>query len=298
MEEETNKSSGKIVIVILALLLIGSIGYLIYQNSEHEAHKKIAEQTEQELKSDIEVKLAELEQMTASNDELKAEIEAKVAEYTSMKEELDGKVSKNYGLYQKYLGRYKKANAELKKLQEENTRIKEENEILKTNLADTQLSLESQTNLAEDLKRKKESLEDKVALGAKLKIDHLQLVGMKERSKGKLKLTNKSRNTDVFKVSLLIEENPLVEENVKEVPVYIEILGPNKAAVNPQGVIGLNNGSQIEFTEVNTVEYDKTDILEVLTVINVDRKKITKGTYTANVYIEGDIVGTTTLDLK
>ncbi|WP_196891320.1 hypothetical protein [Aureivirga marina] len=295
MEENNNKSSNKIVIIILAVLLLGAVGYMFWSRTEHQKVVAHIKDEKTQLIENLKSEKARYETLEIANDSLQTEYQATIASYDEQIAELSKKNDITLADLKKYKNRYWAAKKKAEKLEKENERIKKENELLKTDLETTKADLESQSKLASDLGQEKSLLEGKIAIGARLSIDNVQIVAMKERSNGKLKLTTKSRTTDVFRISCLIRENLIATS--KELDVYIEILGPNGAPVETTGNITIEDGTVVEYIDHTSVLYEKED-LEVVSAINVDRKKITKGVYTANIYLEGRLVGSQILQLK
>ena len=295
MEEENNKSSNKIVIIILAILLLGTGGYLIYSNSENQKHVAFIQEEKASLIEELKSEKVRYESLEFVSDSLRAEYNVTIASYDTQILALKEKDKINLKDLKKYKNRYWSAKKKAEALEKENERIKKENEVLKADLESTRTNLESQSKLALDLEQDKSDLEGQIAIGSRLSADNVQIIAMKERSNGKVKLTTKSRNTDVFRISCLIRENLIAPE--KELTVYIEILGPNGSAVKTTGSTTMEDGTIVEYLEETVVPYEKED-LEIISAINVDRKSIVKGTYTVNIYLEGRIVGSESVQLK
>ena len=91
MENTNTKSNSglKAAIVVLALLLLGSIGYIYKLTSDNK--KQVTELSTEKaaLEDDIKARIAELEAMSGENTALKGDIDAQKEEMTKLLEELE-----------------------------------------------------------------------------------------------------------------------------------------------------------------------------------------------------------------
>ena len=139
-------------------------------------------------------------------------------------------------------------------------------------------------------------LTDKVTVGAILKVNSVNVIAMRKRNNGDLRETSRARNTDVLRVSFTIDENLLAESGSKK--IFIQVVNPGGGVVKNSGVSTLNDEvTEVSYTDILDVDYIN-EKLEVITVIDVERKEINKGVYSANVYLDGRFVGKTTFTLK
>jgi hypothetical protein len=140
-----------------------------------------------------------------------------------------------------------------------------------------------------------DELMEKIEIGAKLQVNSVNTISMKERNNGKLVSTTRASRTDALRISFTIAGNTLAVEG--EENALIQVLNPKGEVVSGVGEEALENGETILYTDKTLVEYAKENI-DVVSLIEVNRKEMTKGTHTVRVFLNGRIVGVSEFLLK
>jgi DNA repair ATPase RecN len=168
--------------------------------------------------------------------------------------------------------------------------LNKENETLKTDIG-------KQKRKYEDLSMDNARLSNKVAIGAKLITQGMQVIGVKLRSNGKEKETQKASQTEQIKVSFTIAENFVSDKGSKE--IYLKIIGPDGATVYNQsagsGTFMFQNEESLYSTK-KTIEFNQ--VAQQVSLYWNTGNPLLKGKYRAEIYCEGFKIGQSDFELK
>ncbi|MEL6389346.1 MAG: hypothetical protein AAFQ02_04240 [Bacteroidota bacterium] len=311
--------SSKVIsgVAIVALLCLS--GFLWYQNSQLKSanQQQVAEMTElekvqAELDADYQVALESIESLRTDNQELNALID-------NQKEELKAQKSKVNNLIwtKRELGKAKEEIAKFETLTAgylaEITDLKEQNEMLTAtnqklvkdvNLLNEDLTVEKEKNVnltearavlvseKEDLTKKNEGLNEKVALASVIKVNWMSLEGGRVEEDGTWKRKKLKKRMDVLRTCFRTETNVLVPAG--DETFYVKI-------VNPQGETMMDpNLDGGEITNALTGETTRYTMSGTLTYNNEDTEAcmdwnpdfvVEKGDYHVEIYNKGYKVG-------
>jgi outer membrane murein-binding lipoprotein Lpp len=221
MENKQNNSGLKAAVVILALLLLGSIGYILKMSSDNT--KQVTELTSEkdQLSNDLKARIAELDLAISENTALKADFEAQKEEMTNLLAELE-KSKGDIASLGKYRDSYNKLKREMDNLLAENKLLKEQNVSLTSSLDSTNVVLEDTKRYADTLLTQNDNLTKTVEKGSTLAVLNLNVLAVKERSSGKQIETDKASRADKLKVSFLIAENQIAKSGDRN--YYVQII--------------------------------------------------------------------------
>ena len=202
----------------------------------------------------------------------------------------------NKSIIRRYRRQIASLEASKKELLKENELLKTENDDLAKVIDSTNNFIEDQNKKLDTLNQANSDLTGKVAVGAMLKVNSVNTVAMRKRSGNQLKTTTKARSTDALRVNFTIAENLLSEAG--EQNVFVQILSPSGAVLNDSGKVTLNDGNtEINYSDTTIVNY-VNEKLVVITLVEVNKKTMAKGTYTTNIYMDGRFVGVGKFTLK
>jgi Tfp pilus assembly protein PilO len=293
-QEQNNNSKLKAIILVLALLLIGSLAYMFKMSSD-------SKQLETEFTTESSEKEAALKDLAA----LKTTYDAAIAENTSMSEELiaerekviqlmeDLKKSKgDAASMRKYKQQYFALEAKMNNLVRENDALKKLNEDLTTNLDSTKTILVEAKEYNQVLVGQNEDLTKTVEKAAKLSILNLKTSGYKVKSSGKEIATDRASRVDLLKVNFTIAENSVAKSGDKE--YYVQIIDSKNNVLGDKKDV-LVNGSTLSYSFISKVAYANStvDVSE-----NLPGKGFEKGTYFVNIFDKGTLVGKTSFSLR
>lgn len=294
-EQKQNRST----LILLLLLLVGSVGFNIYQFKNHST--TVVEHGTQvdsliNARVEVERELAgitmELEKyrgiagnldslLNDANGKMEAQ-EAKIRKLISGEKDLN-KLNK----------KLKSELEELRKLRDEylekidgllaeNKALKEENSTLNTQVT--------------DLNQQKNLLEQKVTTASQLKAEYIKVNSFKKRSSGKFVESVLAKRTNKLEACFTIMDNKVAGSGDKM--IYLRIVAPNGKVLMGFTKASLTvDGENVDATASQKIDYkgEKQDMC--LSFENEDRI-LESGTYLVEVYIENTLVHQSNYTLK
>ena len=146
MENKSNNSGLKAAIVVLALLLLGSIGYIYKLTTDNKETVNTLTTEKETLAEELKAKIAEYDVMIADNTALKDELQAEQAKMVELLEQVE-KSKGDVAAMAKYKASYLKLKGEMDNLVAENKLLKEENVTLTSSLDSTKVVLDDAKSL-------------------------------------------------------------------------------------------------------------------------------------------------------
>ncbi|MFY8110057.1 MAG: hypothetical protein ACOVO9_13745 [Bacteroidia bacterium] len=294
-EQKQNRSS----LILLLLLLVGSVGFNIYQFKNHSTTViEHGTQVDSLINSRVEVErelagiTMELEKyrgiagnldslLNDANGKMEAQ-EAKIRKLISGEKDLN-KLNK----------KLKSELEELRKLRDEylekidgllaeNKALKEENSTLNTQVT--------------DLNQQKNLLEQKVTTASQLKAEYIKVNSFKKRSSGKYVESVLAKRTNKLEACFTIMDNKVAGTGDKM--IYLRIVAPNGKVLMGFTKASLTvDGENVDATASQKIDYkgEKQDMC--LSFENEDRI-LESGTYLVEVYIENTLVHQSNYTLK
>ena len=293
-EKKSNNSGLKAAVVILALLLLGSVGYIIKMSADNK--KEVTELTTEKDKFAEELK-ASIEELKASKSE-NAELDAERLKLIKENEELLAKVEKAQGDAAS-MARYKNEYFRLKKEQEnlvaEIKLLKEQNVILTSSLDSTNLVLDSERKFKDTLLVQNDNLAKTVEKGSRLSVLNLNVQAVKERSSGKQIDTDKASRADKLKISFIIAENQIAKSGARK--YYVQVIDSKNNILGDKETIALGGeGMSLTYSFITQVKYENKTVQ-----VNeeLSGSEFNAGTYFVNVFNEkGENVSKTSFNLR
>lgn len=294
---EKNKSqNGKVIIGILIVLLIASLGYTFYSNTKANEMEVFLNEEKDEIQKELDQMIVQYDDAIAENSSLSGELQQERDQIVMFRDSVSSLKETNKSIIRRYRRQIAKLEASKKELLKENELLKTENDDLVKVIDSTNSFIEDQNKKLDTLSQANSDLSGKVAVGAMLKVNSVNTVAMRKRSSGQLKETTKARSTDALRVNFTIAENLLSEGG--EQNVFVQILSPSGSVLNDSGKVTLNDGNtEVNYSDTTIVNY-VNEKLVVITLVEVDKKTMAKGTYTTNIYMEGRFVGVGKFTLK
>lgn len=291
MENQKSNSSLKAIIVILAILLVGSLAYMYKMSTDSETTEKTLLSEKEQLIHDLEEKKASYDAAISENSALKGDLEAERAKI----EELLAEVKKSKGdaaSLARYKNQYIKLKRDYDALIAENNSLKDQNATLTTQRDSTATALGESKRYNDTLVGQNEKLSKTVEKAAKLQLLNLHIQPYKERSSGKLVQTDKASRVDVIRVSFTIAANEVAQAGNKV--YYVQVIDPKNNVIGEKATEAFGDQSLTYSFITNAVYENKT--MEVKETIS--GKDFAKGLYTVNVFDKGQLVGNTTFNLR
>lgn len=308
------------VIFFISTVLLG----ILYFNASKkgntlESKNAEVEQLKAELEKDYYQALSDLEEMRGSNEELNALIEKQKEELTSQKTQIDKLLRDSRNLRsaraqmkdlnakaQQYLAEINQLRQENEQLVATNSQLTEVNEELESSLTQTKEQADSLNQVKARLENQKAQLEQtterlskKVNIASVVKVDALEVTGLKVRSNGSTTRKRAAKNVDQLEVCFNTTENdvaPVGNElffvrivNPDGVTLAIETLGSGEFKNNASGEVSL-------YTRTAEIPYEK-DVQQVCTVW-APGQPFAEGIYQVEIYNKGYLAGSSSFELR
>ena len=291
MENQKSNSSLKAVIIVLAILLVGSLAWMYKMSTDSEKTEKGLLTEKETLEADLKEKIAAYDAAIAENTGLKGDLEAeraKIADLLAEVEKSNGQVKDLKGFRDKY----NSLNVKYKQLMDQNKALVAENGTLRVERDSTMTALEVTRREKDTLAAQNDAKAKVIEKAQKLSITNLHTQPFKERSSGKLVQTDKARRVDVIQISFTIASNEVAPAGNKT--YYIQVIDPKNNVVGEKKT-EMFNDYNLTYSFVTTAAYKNKNM-------NIDEKikgsDFEKGLYTVNVFDKDVNVANTTFTLK
>lgn len=291
MEKQKSNTSLKAIIVILAILLVGSLTFMYKMSTDSEK----AQQEHVDEKNDFIAKLkaaeAEYDTAVSENTDLKGELEAEREKIQKLIEEVE-KWKGDAKSLQRFKDDYSRLKREMDKLIAENKMLKEQNATLATERDSTMVVLDESRRYNDTLLNQNENLSKTVERASKLTIVNLKAEPFKERNSGKLVATEKARRVDLLKISFTIAANEVAQAGNKM--YYVQVIdGKNNVLGEKQTETFGESTLTYSFITNAIYENQTMNVTETLS-----GKDFEKGTYYVNLFDKDKLVANSTFTLK
>ncbi len=291
MENQRNNSNLKAIIVVLAVLLVGSLLYMYKMSNDAKA-------TQTTL---VDEKTAVMNDLTA----LKATYDKAIAENTSMSDELIAEREKVVKLIadlekskgdaaslRQYKDRFIKLQSDQKALIAQVEELKSQNKKLTVQRDSTITVLDSSRNYNKVLVGQNEELSKTVEKGSKLSVLGLKTAAYKQRSSGKQIATEKASRADILKVSFSIAENQIAKAGDKT--YYVQVIDSQNNVLGDKKTATFGDQS-LTYSFTTTVAYENKT---VSVTQDLPGKNFVKGTYFVNIFDNNELVSKSSFILK
>lgn len=294
MENQSNNSASKAIIIGLSVLLAGSLYY----------NYKLSTDTKQ-LTSEITTVKTEKENVMKELQDLKTTYDAAIAENTTMTDELKAEREKVVGLMaqlekskgdsssmSKYKQQYVALQSKMNELMQQVDVLKKENQTLTTNLDSTKVVLEESKTYTKTLVGQNEELAKTVEKGQKLSVLNLKTSAFKLRNSGKEIETDKASRVDMLKISFTIAENSIAKTGDKT--YYVQVIDASNNVLGDKATESFGDKSlTYSFKSIVKYENKTVDVIQ-----NLPGKDFKAGTYFVNVFDKNELVSKSSFTLK
>ncbi len=286
-----SNSSLKALIVILALLLLGSLGYMYkLTNDSKTVVTNLMSEKDSVLKDLTEAKDS-LNAAIASNTTMSGEL---VAERDRV-EKLMADVEKSKGdvaSMQKYKAEASRLKNSVATLMKEVTVLKQQNQRLTVERDSTATVLGQARTINDTLVSQNNNLAKTVEKASKLSVLNLQSSAVKQRSSGKQTPTDKASRADVLKISFMIAENQVAKSGDKM--YYVQVIDSKNNVLGDKKTEAFGEKT-LTYSFTKTIKYENKTV-QVTQDLPVN--DIQEGTYFVNIFDKGEIVSRTSFTLK
>ena len=294
MEQSKSNSNLKAVIVVMALLLVGSLAYIF------------------KLSNDVSLNQTKIVTITSEKDQVMSDLAAlkitydnAIAENTTMSDELIAErdkvvklmddVKKSNGsvaALSQYKQKYIALDGKMKALMTQVDELTQKNTKLTTQIDSTVVVLGEAKRTNENLLGQNSEMAKTIEIASKLTITNLKASAFKLKSSGKQIETDKASRADALKISFTIAENKIAKSG--DQLYYVQVIDADNNVLGEKKSITFGDKT-LNYSFVSTVKYaNKTvEISEML-----PGKDFPKGNYFINVFDQKELVNFSTFSLK
>jgi len=288
------KQPNKLTTVLLLVLLLASLGYAFYSNSEHNALQAELEAEKSEIKSELDNLIVMYDAKIAENTTLSTKLSAAREDIISYRDSLKAEKKASYSAIKRYKNRVYSLQKKNKELFSQVEELTTQNEKLNEEVLAAKGIIEVQEVAGAELVLENELLSAKVAVASELDVSGLLAESMRKKSSG-LKATTKAKNTDAFKISFTIGENSLASRGNKV--CYVIISGPEGKVVMPKDKIAGEDSEEVYYSDTTVIDYKNVET-DVILFTDVNREENKKGVYTIKAILDGKTIGESSVTLK
>lgn len=326
----TNNSSQQRLMAIAAVVVVALLAinaFLLYNKysqdkviEEQKTELAEADKLKIELEKQYHEALSELEEMRSSNEDLNAIIDRQKLELKQQKDRIDqliregkdlGKAKAEINNLSAQVAQYV---AQIQQLKRENEALAQEKNLLterskqlevnldSANLRNQKLSgdFESLASEKQQISAERNQLAETVTLASVVKVDDINVTGLKERSSGKTVKKKYAKNVDQLRVCFKTTENDITRPGIER--FYVRIINPigETMAIEELGsgvFISKETGEEIRFTHLKEHDYDNA-ARDVCFNWNPNPGLFQKGKYTVEIYNKGYLSGRGNFELK
>lgn len=250
---------------------------------------------------------AEKTQLIANLENLKKEYEKLATDNKNLSEMFNAekekvekllvKVKNSEGSVSKYKKQVASMEGRLKEYEQQIEQLKQQNKELVAENFNIKTQLDSSTTENKELTAKKTELEETVAKGTVLHSYDINADGIIVKSKGKEVPTKKVKRAEKIRVCFTIGENAIAAAGTKD--IYLRIADPNGTILSMgegDEFSFESEGKKLQYTTKESINYNNkaTD----LCLYWVKAKDFIPGTYTVDIFAEGNAIGTSNFILE
>ncbi|MBC7904275.1 MAG: hypothetical protein H7Y27_12675 [Gemmatimonadaceae bacterium] len=306
--EPRKKDYRGLIIGLLAVGLLGTWGYLLWNNNKQEQvhtqdQAQVAKVTDEksEIQRSFDASLARLDSVTGSNNELQGKLVSANSDITKKKAEIRAILSKK-NASDSELRRAKELIGELNdkiaSMEQQITELTTQNQTLTTEKTALTADKEKLTTDLATTTSAKDEAEKKVDVASTLNATNISITPINERKNGKEKVTSTAKRVDKLVIAFEVD-NRIAQSGTTD--VYVSITGPDGKPVTVEalgsGTFTTREEGDKLFTAKVPVEYEsgKRKPVQFAWKQNSDFQR---GNYKIEIYHNGFKIGEGVRELK
>ena len=298
--KETKERTGKnnrqkrmnIMFIVLFTILFGVIAYLVYvlttEREESEEMKVTLEMQKDKLTNELTDLYSSYDSLQTNNDSMNILIKDRqdqirnllaVRQSNAKKIQLyDAELTSLRDILRSYV-------VQVDSLHTANLLLQAENRASQSNLNQA-------TSANKELEKNIKSLEGQVEKASVVKALFVRAEPIESNGN----IARRIKRTDKIRVTFSLAENAIAKRGLKQ--VYIRIANPNERLLTKNAAnVFTHQGKSIPYSEMREVEYEGTE-LEMSIFYEAGEGEIIAGTYYVDLYLDGELVNTTSFSLK
>jgi chromosome segregation ATPase len=302
--ENQGKSGNKIFVVISAVLFLLSsfLGWQLYTTSNQKETiyvEKVKVETDfASVKSDFEEVKKAYDELSTDNKQLQSELDSKKEELedlgiqlekykgdASMVKKLKRELETIRGLIKSYLH-------EIDSLQQANIGLQNENKQVRSDLKNEQ-------GKSEQLTSEKNSLNQKIDMGSKLKAYQLFADAVKVKGTDKESTTTKAKRADRIRACFTLSENKLAKKENKT--IFMKITAPGEEVLitsTDENNTFTGDGQKQFYSAKKDIYYEQESKEMCLAFTKRESMDFKEGRYRVEIFVDGVMIGSSSFELK
>lgn len=164
------------------------------------------------------------------------------------------------------------------------------------NLTRTERQLAHAPKASTEIKFEEQDKADLAVMEENLSVDNVQITAMKMSGNGKYQKTNNANKTDLIKVTFKLLSNEKVHSGQKE--AFVVLQNPKGDVEEAKGIFKMKDSeTETKYTDHAIINYNNHDV-DVTMFIQRRGSNFEKGIYPVKVFLEGELMAVTNLDLQ
>jgi hypothetical protein len=287
---------------ILVLALLGTWGYIIYDKNKTRQEKQDlttqlvnSDSSKNELQRELNDAASRLDMLKTSSVKADSLIKTKDKDIEDLKDRIQqiindrnatkAQLDEARRLIAELKGNIETYTAEIEQLKTQNAQLTQENQVV-TQQRDA--ATHNYDSASQVIKQKEEVID----VGSTLHASNFNIVGLKDKSGGREKVTTKAKRVDKLKISFDIDENRITPSGPQD--IYVCITSPDGKPVSVEalgsGKFTLRDGTEKIFTkkvQINYVQGQKQSV----SVEWSQNSEFQSGDYKIEIYNNGFKIG-------
>jgi predicted nuclease with TOPRIM domain len=302
-KQTTSRSNYRnIITVVLVVILLGTWGYIIWdKNKSKEQTQQLTSQivtsdsSKNELQRELNDAAMRLDMLKTTNSRADSLMKTKDKDISNLKNRVQtilnnknataSQLAEARKLINELKGNIENYTAEIEKLQGEKIKLTEEKRIVTEERDVVRKNYDSANTV---IKEK----EDVIDVGSTLHASNFSIVGIKDRTNGKEKLTTTAKQVDKLRITFDVDENRITPAGAKD--LFVSITAPDGSPVAVEalgsGKFVTREGIERLFTKKVQLDY-KTGERQQVNVEWKPNSNFQTGNYRIEIYNNGFKIG-------
>jgi predicted nucleic acid-binding Zn-ribbon protein len=281
------------LVIILTILLIIVIVLLFWQRSEHADTTALLKQEKAAIETELNSMVLGYDSLKRNNSNLNIRFEGAQSKVKELLIEIEQVKSTSFRQISKYRDEMNTLRKimrdyviQIDSLNQKNQRLMAENSNVKQEVTEVKTQ-----NLS--LEQEKKKLEQTVTLAATLEDVNLKASGINKKGKEQ----SKASKIESIKVDFTLSKNLTAKRGAKN--IYLRIQRPDQLLLTKSDKdLFKFEGLKIPFSAMREVEYEGMDLPVSIYWDNSGESPLISGTYTIDLFADGNNIGTTSLVVR
>jgi FtsZ-binding cell division protein ZapB len=281
------------LVILLSVLLVIVIALFFWQRSENTDVTNQLKKEKAAIETELNGMVLGYDSLKRNNTNLNIQFEGAQNKVKELLTEIEQVKSTSFRQISKYRDEMNTLRrimrdyvVQIDSLNQKNQRLMAENSTVKQEV--TEVKTQNQT-----LEQEKKKLEQTVTLAATLEAANLKATGINKKGKEQVKASK----IESIKVDFILSKNLTAKRGAKN--IYLRIQRPDQLLLTKSDKdLFKFEGLKIPFSAMREVEYEGMDLPVSIYWDNAGQSPLIAGSYTIDLFADGNNIGTTSLEVK